>query len=272
MTENPNSSPDGGLTASQSLGEHQANVNVPQHMAGQPNSAAYLGGGYGYGGGYPSSVFPNMGYGMGGYGGLGSGLYGGYAGLASRFGGSMGSYGGYMGDSGSNPLTTAGGAVGMLQSFVAPGQSAMATLQHVMHTVARVTGILEENMRNVHIIFDSVFGLVYNLGFLRDETRALLRGLQPKSWLMRMVQNLVGLWRLALLIALTPLAGRWAPIPWLLRMLRLVPANHEPVSDSDSDTEEDPAEDASMGAQGDRVNVDQNRRTDNSRPKERTSL
>ena len=185
---------------------------------------AYMPGGMGYGYGYGSF------YGPGGYGGLGSGMYSGYTGLMSRFGAYNG-MGGY-GNGALAPDGTAAGAAGVLQSVMAPGQSAMASLQHLMHTVARFTGILEENMRNVHIIFDSVFGLVYNLGFLREELRSVFTGVQPKSWLMQLLRKILGVWRVALLVALSPLIGRFSPVAWLLKALGLAPS---PVAEANGE-------------------------------------
>ncbi|KAK4532030.1 hypothetical protein CCYA_CCYA10G2887 [Cyanidiococcus yangmingshanensis] len=213
-------------------GAGHAAYNMPGYGAyggyGAYNSGYY--GGYGLGGGHLNSWYGPSAY----YGGLGSGLYGGYAALASRFAG------GAVGDG----QSSAAQAMGVLQSVMAPGQSAMATLQNVMHAIARVTGILEENMRNIHILFDSVFGLVYNLTFLRDELRGVLQNFRPKFWFTQWLRRLLGVWRLLLLLALTPFSLRLPPVAALLRLLGLVPrelpaVNEESDSESVPDTDDD---------------------------------
>jgi hypothetical protein len=145
-------------------------------------------------------------------------------------------------------------AMGVLQSVMAPGQSAMATLQSVMHAVARVTGILEENMRNIHILFDSVFGLVYNFSFLREELRGALHNFRPKFWFTQWLQRLLGVWRLLLLLALTPFSLRLPPVAALLRLLGLIP-RELPTSedDLDDDSLSDNEDDITEGCTSDRL-------------------
>lgn len=42
------------------------------------------------------------------------------------------------------------------------------SVQGVMHTVARVSGLLEELMRNFTMIFESIFGLFYSIAAFKE--------------------------------------------------------------------------------------------------------
>jgi hypothetical protein len=248
----------------------QATTMLPGYGAygggygGGYGGAGYTGGyygGYGMGGGYLGNFYGPGTY----YGGLGSGLYGGYAALASRF------TNGVVNDGHS----TTSQALGVLQSVMAPGQSAMATLQNVMHAIARVTGILEENMRTIHILFDSVFGLVYNLTFLREELRGALQHFRPKSWFTEWLQRILGLWRLLLLLALTPFSLRLPPVAAVLRFLGLVPREQQPIendSDTDSFSDTDSEESHHVGASNPRTTLSWSARTAAAAANERQSL
>lgn len=78
--------------------------------------------------------------------------------FGSTWGGAT--FGGYPGFPGSNnPL---------VQNWFTPGQNMLATVQNAMQVFSRFSGMLEETMRNLHLVFDSIFGLVQILGLLKQ--------------------------------------------------------------------------------------------------------
>lgn len=217
----------------------QQSVPLPYLPTQQPMSSipATIGGygGYGYGAHAPP-LYSTGGYGM-------PNSYGGYN-AYNTYGTSYGSpYGGY-GYTGtptraaaltSSTLTptTATAAPGTVSttdpSSAQPHQppqqpSATMMLQEAMTRFARVTALVDDVLRHVHMLFDAVFGLAYAVGAARAETAmwlALKQG--PVAFLSRIVRAVSSIWRLVALFLLSPMAGRFSPVALVLRILGLVP-------------------------------------------------
>eukprot|EP00184_Porphyridium_aerugineum_P000774 CAMPEP_0184697064 /NCGR_PEP_ID=MMETSP0313-20130426/4163_1 /TAXON_ID=2792 /ORGANISM="Porphyridium aerugineum, Strain SAG 1380-2" /LENGTH=290 /DNA_ID=CAMNT_0027155825 /DNA_START=295 /DNA_END=1167 /DNA_ORIENTATION=- len=190
------------------------------NATGGYGSTMYGGGGYS---GYGSSIYGSGMYG-GGYGGgmYGSGMYGGgmYRSPYSMYGSGMGmGMGMGMGGFGST----------LQQGIMGPGGNVINGMHSIMHSFARVSGLLEELLRNFHMIFESVFGLFYCLGHFKEEVKNAF-GFEF-SWdkisigpiIKRVLRRVFQLWRLFTLFILSPLAGKYSPVQILLRMLGLTP-------------------------------------------------
>jgi hypothetical protein len=155
----------------------------------------------GYGGSFLGNTYP---YSSGSYSAPYGGMYGGWS---SPWGGTGGAGGGYPG------MNIPGLNNPLVQNIFSPGQNVLATVQNAMQVFARFSGMLEETMRNLHLVFDSIFGLVQILALLKQE---VFRFVAPKSSLfqpiVRLVERLMRFWKLFLLFLMSPLAGRYSPV------------------------------------------------------------
>ncbi|GJQ08527.1 hypothetical protein GpartN1_g318.t1 [Galdieria partita] len=119
----------------------------------------------------------------------------------------------------------------LVQNLFSPGQNMLASVQNVMQVFARFSGLMEETMRNLHFVFDSIFSLVQILGLLKQE---IFRFVAPKSSLfqplIRTVEKMLRFWKLFLLFLMSPLAGRYSPVSLVLKILGLVPEENARIS------------------------------------------
>lgn len=213
-------------------------VPTQQPMSSVPGAIGGYGS-YGYGGHAPP-LYSAGGYGM-------PSSYGGYS-AYNTYGTSYGSpYGGY-GYTGTptraaaltsaNLTTTAATGTAPTtdpsapQAYQTPQQSsATMMLQEAMARFARVTALVDDVLRHVHMLFDAVFGLAYAVGAARAETAmwlALKQG--PVAFLSRVVRAVSSIWRLVALFLLSPMAGRFSPVALVLRILGLVPHDATPIT------------------------------------------
>eukprot|EP00871_Galdieria_phlegrea_P002787 jgi/Galph1/3509/GphlegSOOS_G2172.1 len=220
-----------GVVGNQNWGSTFQGATGEGPFGGYNNSGSSLGSWFGrFGSGAYSNPFSG-GYGVGGYGNSGypySSSYGygpsynntiGNMGYGNMFGSSWGNNGNWFPGMNmpafNNPI---------MQNIVAPGQSMLSSLQHAMQVFARFSGMMEEIMRNLHLVFDSIFGLVQILGVLKQE---IFRFVAPKSSLfqpvLRVIEKLMRFWKLFLLFIMSPLAGRFSPVTLALKVLGLAP-------------------------------------------------
>mmetsp|Transcript_11497 Transcript_11497/g.47824 ORF Transcript_11497/g.47824 Transcript_11497/m.47824 type:complete len:299 (-) Transcript_11497:170-1066(-) len=195
-------------------------------------------GGYGGSQGYrsPYSTYSGGygGYGRsyGGYGGMGSGYsrYGGGYGMGGLggYGGGYGGYSGYGGGYGGMSGMGFGGR-GMMDMLGQGGEmvnGVQNSVQGVMHTVARVSGLLEELMRNFTMIFESIFGLFYSIAAFKEEMGASLPQFEKgfvRRMVMRILRKLYMLFKFFLLFAAAPITHRFSPVRGVLRIFGLLP-------------------------------------------------
>jgi hypothetical protein len=140
------------------------------------------------------------------------GNYGGMGGLGMTGGGMYGSgrYGGGI-----------HGGIGQAQAGSA---AVLSGMQEAMQRFARVSGMLEEVLRNVHLLFDGVFGLGYSLGAFHEEARMWLSVKSgPAAFVLRLLKSMKRLWRLVALFICSPMAGRFSPVALVLRVLGVAP-------------------------------------------------
>ncbi|EME31226.1 hypothetical protein Gasu2_19850 [Galdieria sulphuraria] len=125
----------------------------------------------------------------------------------------------------------------LVQNFISPGQNMLASVQNAMQVFARFSGLMEETMRNLHLVFDSIFGLVQILGLLKQE---MFRFVAPKSSVfqpvIRVAEKLLRFWKLFLLFLMSPLAGKYSPVSLVLKILGLVPEESARISLDESGT------------------------------------
>lgn len=93
-----------------------------------------------------------------------------------------------------------------------------------MTRFARVSALIDDVLRHLHMLFDAVFGLGYSIGAVRAETRMWLAvKTGPVAIASRMFRTVASVWRLLTLFFLSPMAGRFSPVALVLRILGLVP-------------------------------------------------
>lgn len=180
--------------------------------------------GVGYQGSFGAAPAPYSSYGRfsspiaGGYGGAYgngyAGMYGaGTAGGGSAFSPYAGTYAGRY-----------GALVGGAMQAQAGGAAVLSGMQEAMQRFARVSGLMEEVLRNLHMLFDGVFGLGYSLGAFHNEARMWLAVKSgPAAFAMRMFAKLTRLWRLLTIFLCSPLAGEFSPVAIVLRILGIAP-------------------------------------------------
>lgn len=97
-------------------------------------------------------------------------------------------------------------------------------MHEAMSRFARVSSMIEEVLRHLHMLFDAIFGLGYSLGAFRQEAGQWL-GVKtgPVGYLARLLRRAANLWRLLCLFFMSPAAGRFSPVALVLRILGLVP-------------------------------------------------
>uniref|UniRef100_A0A7S0BPW2 Peroxin-13 n=1 Tax=Rhodosorus marinus TaxID=101924 RepID=A0A7S0BPW2_9RHOD len=181
----------------------------------------------GYGGGMSGGYSGGYGRSYGGYGGMGAGYsrYGGGYGMGG-FGGYGGGYGGYGGYGGMSGMFGSRGMMDMLGQGGEMMNGVQNSVQGVMHTVARVSGLLEELMRNFTMIFESIFGLFYSVAAFKEEMGASLPQFEKgfvRRMLMRVLRKLYMLFKFVLLFAASPITHRFSPVRGILRILGLLP-------------------------------------------------
>eukprot|EP00173_Palmaria_palmata_P005401 Plantae.Rhodophyta-Palmaria_palmata.ctg9528.p1 GENE.Plantae.Rhodophyta-Palmaria_palmata.ctg9528~~Plantae.Rhodophyta-Palmaria_palmata.ctg9528.p1 ORF type:complete len:241 (+),score=23.99 Plantae.Rhodophyta-Palmaria_palmata.ctg9528:77-799(+) len=161
---------------------------------------------------YPTPSGYSSGYGIG----YGSGMYGAgtaYPAYNTAHGGSYGPPG---------RATSFGGAAGHVETG---GAAVISGIQEAMQRFARVSGLLEEILRNLHLLFDGVFGLGYSVAGFYDEARLWLAVKSgPAAFFVRVARKLAKLWRLLTLFFCSPLAGEFSPVGLLLRLLGIAPS------------------------------------------------
>ncbi|KAJ8900770.1 hypothetical protein NDN08_000071 [Rhodosorus marinus] len=195
----------------------------------------------GYGGGMSGGYSGGYGRSYGGYGGMGAGYsrYGGGYGM----GGYGGGYGGYGGGYGGMSGMGFGGR-GMMDMLGQGGEmvnGVQNSVQGVMHTVARVSGLLEELMRNFTMIFESIFGLFYSIAAFKEEMGASLPQFEKgfvRRMLMKVLRKLYMLFKFFLLFAASPITHRFSPVRGILRIFGLLPPTLE-VEQLSSDFEQE---------------------------------
>lgn len=169
-----------------------------------PGMTSAYGSGYGYGGGY------------GGFGASYGGMYnGGYSG---GYGGGYGLPYGNYGIQRQN--ATAQLASGARET----GEMVLSGMHEAMARFARVSSMIEEVLRHLHMLFDAIFGLGYSIGAFRQEASqwlAIKTG--PVGYLARLIRRAANVWRLLCLFFMSPAAGRFSPVALVLRILGLVP-------------------------------------------------
>jgi hypothetical protein len=157
----------------------------------------------------------------GSYAGYGSGIYGSGGGLYSPHGG------GYT-----TGIGRASAVLGGAQHAQAGGAAVLSGMQEAMQRFARVSGLMEEVLHNLHVLFDGVFGLGYSIGAFHDEARLWLSvKTGPAGILRRIYLKCRRLWRLITLFLCSPFAGEFSPLSLVLRLLGVAPAESLPDVD-----------------------------------------
>jgi hypothetical protein len=169
---------------------------------------------------YGASAYGNASYGGASFGrypspyGPGYSSYGGIGGVGMAGMGGLGGYGGGR----------HGGVIGDLRQAQAGSAAVVSGMQEAMQRFARVSGLLEEVLRNVHLLFDGVFGLGYSLGAFQDEARMWLAVKSgPVAFALRLLSGMRRLWRLLVLFFCSPMAGRFSPVALVLRIVGVAP-------------------------------------------------
>lgn len=228
LVTNPSNAGATAQPSSQSIGQGAATTSQPtyQHATAVPASSGVPVVDNGISHMPYAAAQPYGGYGYGSYG-------GGYAGSYPAYGGG-GPYGqAYGGTYGYAPYSRAA-AVGAATSTTpsshavgathSAGTSVLTSVQEAMTRFARVSALIDDVLRHLHMLFDAVFGLGYSLGAFHAEARlwlALKTG--PVAALVRVVRAVASVWRLLTLFFLSPMAGRYSPVALVLRILGLVP-------------------------------------------------
>lgn len=174
--------------------------------------AAY---GSGYGAGYGGA------YGGGGYGAsYGAGYGGGYSSMLGGYGGGAA---GYLGAARAG---LARGAPGM-----PAGAGVLGGVQEAMARFARVSALVEDALRSLHLLFDALFGLGVSASAFSRELAVLLRAKTgPGAFIARCIRRLGRLWRLLTMVFVSPVGGRFSPVAVVLRVLGLVPEGEAAVA------------------------------------------
>lgn len=178
--------------------------------------------------------------GVGGVGGYQNGyapsLYGSYGRYGTQFGGSFAGYGSGMhnsyGSGYAGGIGRTGSMYGGAQQAQAGGAAVLSGMQEAMQRFARVSALLEEVLRNLHLLFDGVFGLGYSIGAFHDEAQLWLSvKTGPAAFLKRIYLKLARLWRLITLFLCSPFAGEFGPMGFVLRLLGIVPSEQALMTD-----------------------------------------
>jgi hypothetical protein len=104
------------------------------------------------------------------------------------------------------------------------GAAVLSGMQEAMQRFARVSALVEEVLRNLHMLFDAVFGLGYSVGaFHQEASRWLAIKSGPVALVKRALDHVQRLWRLVVLFLCSPMAGRFSPVALVLRVLGVVP-------------------------------------------------
>lgn len=179
-----------------------------------PSAGSGTGGAYGtYGGTNMSSNYP-------GY--TGYGTYPTYGYGSSYYSGAFPRYSPYgAGYSLGGAYNRAGYAAPGAQY---PGAVVLSGVHDAMQRFARVSSMVEEVLRNLHMLFDAMFGLGCSLGAFRQEARMWLAVKQgPAAFVARLLKRIARLWKLLFMFIMSPVAGRFSPVAVVLRILGLVP-------------------------------------------------
>lgn len=166
-------------------------------------------------------------------------------GFASAYGtaqyGTLGRYGASMYPYSATPGATYLGAtrygqgVGMLGRADVAGSAALLGLSEAMQRFARISSILEEVLRNFHMLLDGIFGLGYNLSMFSEEVKAWLTlKVGPGAVIARLLRRAAHYWRQICAFFCSPLAGRFSPVALVLQILGLAPLDHPTSSMSAS--------------------------------------
>lgn len=180
--------------------------------------------------------------GVGGVGGYQSGyapsVYGSYGRYGTQFGTGLAGYGSGMhatspyGSGYAGGIGRTGALYGGAQQAQAGGAAVLSGMQEAMQRFARVSAMLEEVLRNLHLLFDGVFGLGYSIGAFHDEAQLWLSvKTGPAAFLKRIYMKLARLWRLITLFLCSPFAGEFGPMGFVLRLLGIVPSEQTLMSD-----------------------------------------
>lgn len=142
----------------------------------------------------------------------------------------------------------------------------LSGMHDAMSRFARVSALIEDVLRNLHMLFDAMFGLGYSIGAFRAETQLWLSiKTGPVAYIARLFSRAMTVWRLLCLFFMSPMAGRFSPVALVLRILGLVPEDDPlevPLADllrrtssNSSDRDEQQQSQDEMYVQGDGSNL-----------------
>uniref|UniRef100_A0A7S1XHJ0 Peroxin-13 n=1 Tax=Compsopogon caeruleus TaxID=31354 RepID=A0A7S1XHJ0_9RHOD len=137
-------------------------------------------------------------------------------------------------------------------AVMAPGGEMVNTMHGVMYAIARVSGLMEEVLRNFHMIFESVYGLLHSFGVFQQEIVAVMgpEKVQPAGFFRRVLKKVLSFWRVFVLFIMSPLAGRFSPVSVALRILGLAPQQPPAVEVVELNEEEFPEQELEGELQG----------------------
>lgn len=111
-----------------------------------------------------------------------------------------------------------------LQTATQASQVVLSNMQHALHRFARVSSLIEDVLRHLHMLFDAVFGLIYSISAARQEVSLWLSAkTPPAAWMRRLLRKVSAIWKVLCVFFVSPLAGRFSPVALVLRILGLVP-------------------------------------------------
>ena len=96
-------------------------------------------------------------------------------------------------------------------------------MQDALSRFARVSSMVEDVLRSLHMLFDAVFALAYAIGAVRQEATAWLALTKRTSIRGRLKALLVRLCNVLNAVFVSPFAAERSPIVYLLRLLRIIP-------------------------------------------------
>lgn len=108
------------------------------------------------------------------------------------------------------------------------GTQVLNSMHDAMTRFARVSTLIDDVLRHLHMLFDAVFGLGYSVGAVREEARMWLAVKSgPVALIWRALRTALSVWRVLCIFFMSPMAGRYSPVALVLRILGLVPEEEE---------------------------------------------
>ncbi|KAI0561038.1 Peroxin 13 [Gracilaria domingensis] len=160
----------------------------------------------------------------------GNSYIGGYGNGFGNYGNGYGTtFGSYSGNFGGNPTFNFAtrqqvSAGQVLDGARQTSEMVMTGMHDAMARFARVSSMIEDILRNLHMLFDALFGLGYSLSaFKHEATMWLAVKTGPVAYVARVLRRAASVWKLLCLFFMSPLAGRFSPVALVLRILGLVP-------------------------------------------------